>query len=58
VASTGEFLVTWNFQKVKKGSLREYQIRRIGERTTGPMTRSLAKRKEEGKEGGVSLVEA
>lgn len=56
MASTGEFLVTWNFQKVKKGSLREYQIRRIGERTTGPMTRSLAKRKEEG--GGAPLVEA
>ena len=29
VTSTGNFLVTWNFKKVKRGILNEYQIKML-----------------------------
>ena len=29
VASTGPFLITWNFKKIQKGLLRSYQIQKI-----------------------------
>ena len=29
VTSTGHFLVTWNFRKVKRGILNEYQVKEL-----------------------------
>ncbi len=31
VTSTGDFLVTWNFEKVKRGILRTYKIKNLHE---------------------------
>lgn len=32
VSSTGNYLITWNFLKVKKGNLQAYKIKKLPER--------------------------
>ena len=35
VATTGPFLITWNFKKVQKGQLRSYDIQKIAQGPAG-----------------------